>query len=185
MAIATKARTPVGNPALTQLEWRGYAILADTFKVIATVATPSEARWVIFYYGLRSTLKSIAANMREMGGFIHSRESVVSFEQATLDQLGSIVFTMENVHRKTVDMVKVVRSIDAGAWSVIYARQLDAVEAYSLEIENRAKSFRQTDSARLLLTKRDQDILVESLLNPPEPNDALRQAFGISNIIAR
>lgn len=54
----------------------------------------------------------------------------------------------------------------------------DKLRAHSDELASHIGAFGSRDAALIVLTRRQQDSMMELLLNPPEPNEALRRAFG-------
>jgi hypothetical protein len=165
---------------LNEIEWRSHAVMADAAQTIVRVVKQSRiaqrTHREILYGQVLFGLRNMSGLMRDLLDIYHAPDAIIAIEAATPDQLSHIVEMMRDVHDKidkTMGMVHPTRY-----WRSLYRPHLAKLKAYNDELESHTRAFCANDSALILLTKGDQDQLVEALFNPPEPNAALRRAFG-------
>ena len=178
MAVGQVATiNPEGALIFSELEWRNYVLLANASKALITLRKKSHLAFR--HYQALGILKSIVSGMAEVGTLLHSREAVSALERATADQLLAMAEKMRDIHTKNTEIVAQIRTLDLGFWGPVYHPYVLKLESCSSEMDSHIRAFTQSESANILLTKRDQDHLLGTLLNPPEPNEALRRAFGL------
>lgn len=162
--------------AIAELEWRSYAVLAKAGETISAVAR--QSRHAVFYYSVLRDTKSIANSMRDLLDMFHAPDSIQAFEAATPDQLSGLIEKGRNIHSKLEEVTYKIRRLRLGYWERLYRGPLIRLDDYNQELERHLTSFAASDQQTLLLTKRDQEQLLASICNPPEPTEALRRAFA-------
>jgi hypothetical protein len=154
--------------------------MADASQTIARVAKQSRiaqgTRRAVLWAQILLGVRSMSGIMRDLLDIYHAPDAILALEAATPEQLSRIVETMRHVHSKVEETIVMVHP--TRHWRRLYRPYLRKLKEYNDELDSHVRAFCASDSALILLTKRDQDHLAESLLNPPEPNAALRRAFG-------
>jgi len=158
-----------------ELEWRTDAVRASAGKIISHVATQSKL--ALIHYGLLLDLRTINGQMVDLLRFLHSPESIAILEASSQEERGKLGSLMFDVHNKVRVTICRMRALELGYWRHIYAPRFDKLEAANTGLAAHADAFRNTDSALIILGHGDQDFILESLVAPDEPNDALRRAF--------
>lgn len=162
---------------INEVEWRSDAVQASAGRVISAV-TQHSLLAVMHLEVLLRLHYSVNRNMETLLKFLHSPESVRALENAPLDKLAEMGDKMRHVHGRVRCAVAQISSVDLGWWEVFYRPVLTKLDAYNAQIVAHADAFCSNDSAPVLLTKQDQDFVLECVANPREPNEALRRAFA-------
>ena len=157
-----------------EFEARSYSVLADASQTIVRMAKESRA---VTHYQILRDLTSICDDMRSLLDLFHDQNGIPALENATPEQLENIPIRMRAVHSKNEQIISTIHSKKLGYWKHLYDTRVKRLEAYNCELDSHAYALSEGPSSVLLLTKRDQDRILESLANPPSPNDALRRAF--------
>jgi hypothetical protein len=158
-----------------ELEWRADAVQASAGQMISAVARHSKLAF--YHYGLLTDLTAIGNTMADLVRYLHTAEAILCLESSTPEELDRFGSKLHEVQGKVRILCCQIRSTDLGFWRKLYTSRLDRMEASNREIIAHAEAFKATDSSLILLSKRDQEFLLESLMAPVEPNDALRRAF--------
>jgi uncharacterized protein YicC (UPF0701 family) len=156
-----------------ELEWRSDAVTASAGQVISEIARNSK-----LHYRVLLDLRSVNDKMLDLLRHLHSPESIKNLESATPDKLQELVDKMKNVHGKIRILIAHVESWDLGYWRRFYRSRLETMATYNQELAMHAEAFATPEKSLILLSKRDQEFLLESLMAPAEPNDALRRAVA-------
>lgn len=164
--------TATATMKFNELEWRSDAVQASAGQVISEIARNSKV-----HYRVLLDLSSLNGKMLDLLQYLHSAESIKTLESAAPEELQELGAKMQHVHGKIRILIANVKSWDLGFWRRFYYSRLETMAAYNKELCSHAEAFRMPDSSLVLLSKRDQEFLLESLLAPAEPNDALRRAF--------
>jgi hypothetical protein len=159
-----------------EMEWRTDAVQASAGRVISSMAMHSKLAFQ--HYDILKRLSSVNDSLSELLNYLHSQEAIKILEAAAPKELERIGVKMYEVHCKVRVAAAQIRSINLGFWKRLYFSRLDKLEAYNRELSFHSEAFKATDTPLLLLSKRDQNFVLESLLSPPKPNEALRRAFG-------
>ncbi|MGA9804833.1 MAG: hypothetical protein WA383_21295 [Terriglobales bacterium] len=158
-----------------ELEWRSDAVQAAAGRMISNVAKHSELAFL--HLRFLGDLRSINEKMIDLLAYMHSPEAISILESAAPEELDRVSMKMHDVHSKMRVLILEVRSADLGFWNRVYVSRLNKLEASNHELCSHVEAFRAANSSLILLSKRDQEFLLESLMAPAEPNDALRRAF--------
>ncbi|MGC2271839.1 MAG: hypothetical protein WA555_00940 [Candidatus Sulfotelmatobacter sp.] len=158
-----------------ELEWRADAVQASAGQMISTVARHSKMAFR--HYGTLTDLNTISDKMAELLRYLHSPEASACLESCTSEDLNRLGSKLHEVQGKVRIVVCQIRSMDLGFWRKLYYTRVDRLEASNRDLIAHSEAFKTVDSSLILLSKRDQEFLLESLLAPDEPNDALRRAF--------
>jgi hypothetical protein len=158
-----------------ELEWRSDAVQASAGQVISYVARNSKL--ALLHYGFLSSLGSINNQTLDLVNYMHSPEAIANLEASTDFERERIREKMMDVSNKVRVMICQLRNADFGFWKRVYTKRLEELETANKALYSHAEAFGAIDSSVILLTKRDQERLLESLMAPDEPNDALRRAF--------
>jgi hypothetical protein len=175
------ATTCINDITFNEIEWRSHAVLADASQAMVRVAKQSRiaagTQRQFVYFQIYRNVRSMAGLMTNLLNLYHAPDAIRALEAAPPEQLHHIVATMTEIHDKvnqTVDSVNAPKY-----WDKLYRPLLQQLTGYNDELASHAGAFlAKADSALILLSKRDQDQLLESLLNPPSPNASLRRAFA-------
>ena len=157
-----------------EFEARSYSVLADASKTIVKMAQQSR---VVTHYQILSGLTDIVEDMRSLLDIFHTAEMIPALENATPEQLENVPTRMRDVHGKIEQTISIIRSKKLGYWKRLYDARVEKLETYNCELDSHVYALSESQSSVLLLTRRDQDRILESLANPPKANDALRRAF--------
>lgn len=158
-----------------EFEARSYSVLAVASHAIVRMAKQSRA---VSHYLLLRDLGLICDDTRSLLEFFHESDSIVALEVAGPEQLGTVPARLRAIHGKIEQTVSLIRSKKFGYWERFYEARAKTLEAYNLELDSHVYALSESQSSVLFLTKRDQDRVLESLANPPKPNEALRRAFA-------
>jgi len=158
-----------------ELEWCSYAVQASAGKVICNVATHSKLAFQ--HYAVLMDLSSVNECMLNLLKCLHSPATIKALEASTPEELDHLSAEFQDTHNRLRVVVLKIRSFNLGFWKRLYFSRLDKLEAYNRELFSHIEAFKATDSSLILLSKRDQEFLLESLLAPPKANDALHHAF--------
>ena len=159
---------------IEEFEARSYSVLADASQTIVKMA--KESRVVTHYQVLRG-LTSIGEDMRGLLAFFHTADMIHALESATPEQLGNIPARMRDVHDKIEQTISLIHSKKLGYWKSLYDTRVKKLETYNRELDSHVYVLTENQSL-ILLTKKDQDRILESLAKPPKPNESLRRAFA-------
>jgi hypothetical protein len=122
----------------------------------------------------------MAGTFEDLLDRFHQSDTVLALEAASPEDVGNVVGNLRKVHGKIEELVKLIRSIDKklGYWRRLYQPRIQKLERLRTRLSAEIDALSPTGSPLILLTKNDQHHLVDSLLQPSEPNDALRRAFA-------
>ena len=172
--------TTFNEITLNEIEGRSHAVMAGASQAIVRVAQQSRiakvAQREVLYGKIFLSVRSISGLMHDLLEIFHAPDVTRTLESATPEQLNHIVEMMYDTHGKVEHTLAIVHP--TRYWRSLYRPYLETMRAYNNELASHARTFSSSDSALILLTKRDQDHLTDSLSNPPEPNAALRRAFA-------
>lgn len=161
---------------MNEMEWRSYAIMADAGHVISRIA--KRPRVAHAHWSLLMNLGSCNEKIVDLLRLFHAPDSIETLELATPEQLTSLALKLRNVHEKIQQVINQFQAANLGNWRRAYQPKLAKLEQYDREISSHVDAFSQNESSLILLSRRDQEYLLESLLKPPEPNESLRRAFA-------
>jgi hypothetical protein len=163
---------------VNELEGRSYTILANASHALAAIPSVAKhSRQAVRHYLFCLRLGKIAGQLEELMAYLHTPESIVALESAQPERVVRLGQIMREIPVKSFELVSMIRSADLGFWQSSYERHTKRLESSAGEASAHISVFLE-GTPLVLLTKVDQDRLVESLLNPPEPNARLRRAFG-------
>jgi hypothetical protein len=160
---------------LNELEGRSHAILADASLTIVKVA--QHSRQAIKHYNLLRSLSSITGKMEGFLVFLHTVDFINFVDIAPPENVIRVAAIVHEIPDKVNELLYEIQSTEKGYWHKLYRPVLKRLETSNRELQAHVAALSREDSPRLLLSKTDQDQLVASLLDPPEPNEALRRAF--------
>ncbi len=162
--------------ALNELQWRSAQITASAGEAVARVLRqPISA---LKHYSVLRSLNTVTATISEFLTFIHTADSIAALEAAAPEQLHDIGRQLEDACSKLQMLIAKTDVFSrAGTWRRWYAPRLEKVSDSNRQLRTHANALRSRDSSLILLTKRDQEFLLEELLNPKEPSEDLRRVF--------
>jgi len=176
--LECKEKMSAAAITLNELEGRGHAILADASLTIATVA--KHSRLAVKHYRLMRSLRSMEAKMEDFLTFLHVPETIESIEGAASQDLAKVAQVIGGIPSKITESITSIRNTEMSYWARLYEPYLIRLEARNRELQSHLDAFnRAADSPLIMLSNADQDQLVSALLDPPEPTEAFRRAFGL------
>ena len=180
-AQAISADTHRVSAAITfdELEWRHHSIMADTSQ--ALVRLHQHSKLAITHWRVLHLLKSSDGRLEDMLARFSDPDTLIVFEAASVEQLRSLVVNLRQLDEKVAELVRAIRALekDLGYWRRFYRTRGQVKEQLRLRLVAQIEALSPTHGASLiLLTKTDQEHLVNALLTPAEPNEALRRAFA-------
>ena len=165
-----------GTIAINELEWRSHAVMADAGRVISGLA--SDAKIAHKHYSLLNKLNSLNGNLSDLLRTFHSQQSISTLESVDSDQLEKICKMLSEIVSKTKEIDREIRTLEVKYWKPFYEARRKKLVLYNEELISHINAFEQSESALIVLSKKDQDFFLQSLLDSPEPNLALRRAFA-------
>jgi hypothetical protein len=163
-----------------EIESRIYAVMAEATQTLGQVVKQSQivqsTRTDILFGRYLLATRSISGKMRKLIGGFHTADAIKTLEAARPEDLESLAERMLVLHKKVKETLDAIRP--PRYWRELFRNTADELNAYNEELAAHAHAFEMKSGALLVLSKNDQDILVDSLLNPPQPNAALREAFA-------
>lgn len=156
-----------------ELQSRSYAVLADTGRAIRSVTIHSKLS--VKHYELCTGLKSLVKKMNALVDVLHTPESVVAIERMSPENLLKALEPMRKIPTQLTELVDDLRTVNLGFWKPLYERQLRPLEQRSRALEVHLQVL--STHPILLLTKSDEEQLLQAILNAPEPSLALRRSF--------
>jgi hypothetical protein len=161
----------------SEIEWRSYAVMAEAGQTIVRVAQQSQiaqrARREFLQAQIYFGIRSMSGLLRDLLDIYHAPDAILALEAASPEQLIHTTESMRDIHSKVEQTI--ARIHPTRYWRSFYRPFLKSLKAYNDELATHACAFEANNSALILLTKKDQDHLVDSLLNPSRPNDTLRE----------
>lgn len=157
-----------------ELEWRSDAVQASAGQMISRLATHSKEAFG--HYSILLGLREINKQMTELLSYLHSPQAIRVIESSSEEERNRIGAKMHTVAGKVRVGICQLRESDIGFWKRVYLPRLEMLSAANQELCSHAEAFMAADSL-IMLSKRDQDFMLESLMAPDEPNDALRRVF--------
>lgn len=154
---------------LNELEWRSDAVQASAGQIISEISRQSKLHW-----GVLRDLGGMSEKMLDLLQYLHSSEAIAAIESTDSERLQEIADKMYGVQGKVRIMIAQIHSWDLGFWRRFYVARIEKLKVYNAALLAHADAFRDNP---VVLSKRDQDFVVASLLAPAEPNDALRRIF--------
>ena len=158
------------------IEGISYRILKEATDSVKINAKQSSL--AIKHFRLFQSTKAMVADMFDLLETLHQPSVVIAIESADPEVTQDIGETILRVCHKTTAIVATMRSTNFGYWEKLYRQPLEKLETYSTSLESHARAFTRNDLAVVLLSREDENALLESLLNPPQPNEALRRSFA-------
>lgn len=170
------AAPTIQEQGLGELQVISYAILKEAAKTVTVNAKHSTL--AVKHYRLLHSLGNLAKDTESLLKLLHTPSMIAVLEQASPEDVSkSARLMLEAVTNSAVQMER-IRSTNMGFWKKPYTHRLDRIDTLNREVKTHAEALSQDGLAVLLLTPNDQDHLLESLLNPPQPNDALRRSIS-------
>jgi hypothetical protein len=163
-----------------EIQWRSHAVIADGAKAIVKAASRSKiangVRLQTLYFQIYQNVRSMSTLTNEILDLFHAPEAIMAIEAAAPEDMQTIVETMNRVHAKIEQTLQQVKP--PKYWGKLYKPVFDRLSANNVELRSHSLAFAdKAHTALILLSRRDQLCLLESIQNPPEPNAALRRAF--------
>jgi hypothetical protein len=173
--------TPTFNEiTLKEIEWRSHAVIAGASQTIVQVVKQSRiaqrTRREVLYGQILLGIRNLSGLMRDLLDLFHAQNAIMTLEAATPEERGRIVETIRDVHASVEETT--ARLHPTRHWRKLYRLYVEKIKTCNAELESHANAFSAIGSQLILLTKNDQDQLMDALLRPSEPNDALRRAFA-------
>jgi Protein of unknown function (DUF1778) len=161
-----------------ELDWRSDAARASAGKVLSSVATQSKAAYK--HYAVLRGIGVLNEKMLDLIKLMHSPELRTAIELASATDLAVPTEKLRDLHGKVRITVAQIRCLipSVGFWKPFYSSRLQTLEAYNTEIVGHADAFAEVQSSLIMLSERDQELVLATMENPPAPNDALRRAFA-------
>lgn len=161
--------------ALNELEWRSARIAASAGEAVSLVLRqPISA---VRHYRV---LKSISAAIEAINEFlelIHTSSSITALERATPEKRSDLGRQIDEAFSKLHMLIARTEMLSrSGSWKHWYAPRLERITDSNRQLKAHANALRDSEGSLLLLTKRDQEFLLEALLNQEQPAGDLRQA---------
>jgi len=163
--------------ALNELEWKSARITASAGEIVSNVLRQpiSAAR----HHRVRKSINVVIEAISEYLTLIHTRESITALEAATPEQRDSLSRQLGDAHDKLHMLIAQTRAISrTGNWRRWYAPRLEKIIDSNRQLGAHASALRDSETLPILLTKCDQEFLLEALLNPKEPSEDLRRVFA-------
>lgn len=164
--------------ALNELEWRNAAIAASAGEVVSQVIRqPASA---IKHLRVHRKIDVVTEATNVLLTLLHAPQSIAALEAVTLEQRHTLGRQMKEAHQKIHMLIAKTDAFSQGrTWSHLYAPHRAKLAAANRQLEAHANSLCDSDDASLiLLTKQDQEFLLEALLNPKEPSEEMRRVFA-------
>jgi hypothetical protein len=162
--------------AINELEWRNAAVTASAGRVISNLAKqPASA---VIHYRLLAGVRTVNGAVSELLTQMHSEASIAALEAALPEQRVTLGQQLENAHDKIRMMIATLRVANLGYWKRFYTPKLDILESWNRELRAHSDALKDTDASLLILSKGDQEFLLDALLNPKEPSEDLRRTFS-------
>ena len=166
------------------LEFRTYTVLRRTAKISGVVVRNSTPSW---WERLKAIvqLAQLVASAKDLLRVFHE-EAVVAhalLEHARLDSPEILAEVCDRIHLavdRTNALLEILRespSLSHGLLSSTYAGLVAHLEHHNEDLASHSEAFRDEHSVPIMISKKDQGLLVKSLLNPPNPNERLQDSF--------
>jgi hypothetical protein len=130
------------------------------------------------HYQVLRGLGEVVDSMRELLRFLHSDTSIATLEAATPEQRAGLGKAFQDSHEKLQMMIATLHTMDLGYWKPLYAPKIEKLTAWNREYAAHSEALRDIDTELLVLSQRDQEFLIEALLNPKEPSEDLYKVFA-------
>lgn len=161
-----------------QLEGRSHSVMAEASQTIVRVRQQSSL--AVTHWRVLRSLKWMNSNLQKLLFQFYAADTILTLEAASTEQIHGLAVTVGELNLKMREVLTSIHSLDGkiGYWSTLYRPHVRGLEKQTLEVAALADRLAATDAPLVLLTKDAQDHLVKTLLDPPEPNAALRRAFA-------
>ncbi len=120
-------------------------------------------------------LRKLSHQIDAMFTLIHQAEVAKTIEQAEPARRAILANKLDNCCLRTTDLVSAIRSANFTFWARFYRTIADRLDSQRGTLHAHAAAFRLLP---VFLGRPDEVAMIEALLNPPEPNDALRRAVA-------
>lgn len=161
---------------LRDLEGQSYSILADASQVIVRVREQSSL--ALRHFQILRLLRTLAPNTRKLLMRMREPDTVSVLERAEPTEIKPLAEAVRKLQTMRDEVVRDLHALDGrtGYWRKLYRPLARDLERQNLEVAALADALEATPV--LLLTKASQDAIAASLVNPPDPNTALRRALA-------
>lgn len=160
-----------------ELEYRSYSVMAAASEAIVKVAR--ESRHSVTHYKIVLSLRAVSRDMKDLLAMMHSKESIVVIESASLEQLSELAQRLSEVHAKVVQAIAKIRSRRSGYWGHLSQSPLTTLERYNNELDAYVRAFKDAEPRLILLSKADQEQLLAAILTSTGPSAELWRAFEL------
>jgi hypothetical protein len=158
-----------------EMEYRSFAVLAKTAKTSSALRTkkPTVVTNVILLWDL-ITLGYLVRHLLKL---FHRPDAVRNrlLETATPEQLESLAARMEFSHSRTAQIICRFNGIKGEFPG--HSAALEELERRNEEFGALLAAIRSDESVAILVSARDQERIIRSLLDPEPPNEELVSAF--------
>lgn len=159
-----------------ELERRQNSVMADISQAVVRL----HSKLAITHWKVFQVLRSTDSGLEDLLARFREPDTLVVLEAASPEQLQRLVDNLRQLDEKVAVLVRAIRSLEnLGHWRKFYRKRGHVKEQLRLRLVAQIEALSPTDGASLiLLTGTDQEHLVNALLTPAEPNEALRRAFA-------
>jgi len=172
------------NAAYYDLEFRTYSVLWRTAKISSVVARNSTPLWWERFKAVVQ-LAQLVASAKDLVEMFHEDEIVANaiVEYARLDSQESLAEMCGRIDlsvERTKALVATLREVPLlshGPFLSIYLGLLVHLEHHNSDLALHVEAFRDEHNIPIMISKKDQKLLVKSLLAPPDPNKRLQESF--------
>lgn len=173
-----RSESEMGAQTITfnEVEWRSAEVTARSGKIFSTAA--HHARLGIRHLGILHSLGDLSEAMKGLLAYLHEEEPRKVLEMASQDQRQGLAEKLRDSHDKVQMMLARLRSTDHGHWERYYRRKYAVIEGPNLELCALSDALKNYECEVIMLSKRDQDYLLQALMNPKEPSEDLRGVFA-------
>jgi hypothetical protein len=175
-AIELESEMSTNEIALNELEWRSAQITASAGEAFSKVLRQPVS--AVRHYRVLKSISGAIQAINEFLALIHTTDSITALESATPEQRSDLGRQLDEAYSKLHLLIARTETLSrTGSWKHFYAPRLEKICDCNRQLKAHANALRDSDTSLLLLTKRDQEFLLEALLNPGEPAEEQRQAF--------
>jgi hypothetical protein len=162
--------------ALNEIEWRSDAVAASAGRAISNVATHTLAG--IKHLRILNAMSVIRDALTELLRHLHTEDSITALENATPEQRIKIATKFCEINDKVRLMFAASENVHLGYWKPWYTPKLNAIKLLNSELVGHSEALKDTDAALIILSKKDQEFLLEAILNPKEPSEDFYRVFA-------
>ena len=161
---------------INNIEWRSDAVRAKSGQLLSMAY--KHAKISILHISILREIKSLTLSMKDLVASLHDPKAIFVLESASREDRSKIGANLRNTSDKVQMTIAGLRAVDGGSWKKMYTSRIADLENVNREYCAHSKAFKNQDAELLMLSKADQDFLIEGLINPKEPSEDLRRVFA-------